>query len=177
MRFTLGVRRQWRRGQMAAAVVALLVGAVVMAATPAFAKKLEVTPTALGLGTVPIGTTATFTISATAKLSGTVSAPTGPGAASFTVSPGGSFTLGKGGSVTETVTLIGTAPGPTGSATILVKSNKGKDEVTVSATVLNPTPTPTPPPPTPTPTPTPKPTPTPAIGHQPVQPGNPIEVF
>src|SRR5271167_3930709 len=112
MRFTLGVQRQWRRGQVAGAVVALLVGASVMAAaTPAFAKKLEVTPTVLGLGTVPTGTTATFTISATAKLSGTVSAPTGPGAASFTVSPGGSFTLGAGGSITETVTLIGGTPG------------------------------------------------------------------
>jgi len=132
-----------------------LVGAAVMAAaTPAFAKKLEVTPTVLGLGTVPTGTTATFTISATAKLKGTVSAPSGPGAASFTVSPGGSFTLGKGGSITETVTLIGTALGPTGTATILVKSDKGKDEVTVSATVT------TPPTPTATPTATATPTPT-----------------
>ena len=84
MRFTLGVRRRWPRGQMAAAVGALLVGAAVMAAaTPAFAKKLEVTPTVLGFGTVPTGTTATFTISATAKLKGNVSAPSGPGAASI----------------------------------------------------------------------------------------------
>jgi hypothetical protein len=177
MRFTLGVRRQWRRGQMAATVGALLMGAAVMAAaTPAFAKKLNVSPAVLGLGTVPSGTTATFTISATAKLSGTVSAPSGPGAASFTVSPGGSFKLKAGGSVTETVTLIGTASGPTGTATILVNSNKGNSEVTVTATVLvPPTPTPTPTGAAPTPTPSPKPTPPP--GSRAKQPGNSIPVL
>src|SRR5271156_2407497 len=131
MRFTLGVRRQWRRGQMAVAVVALLVGSAVMAAaTPAFAK-FTVSPKTLAFGSVESGATKTFTISNTGineSITVTVGPPSGT---CFSVSPSGTFTVGVNTAVTETVTVITTTLGQC-SATILV-SKPGK-HVTVKVT-------------------------------------------
>jgi len=142
MRFIIRVRSQWRQGQMAAAVVAFVVGVVVMAATPALAK-FKVAPKTLNLGSVETGATGTFTISNTGineAITVTVGQPSGT---CFSVAPSGTFSVGVNSSVTETVTVITTTLGQC-SATILVSKPHKHVTVKVTADVTSvPTGTPT----------------------------------
>src|SRR5271168_3912019 len=140
MRFTLGAGRQWRRGQMTGAVVALVVGAAVLAATPALAT-FTVAPKTLAFGSVESGATETFHIANTGineSITVTVGPPSGT---CFSVSPVGTFSVGVNTSVTATVTVIATTLGKC-AATILVSKPKKHEVVKVTADVTSvPTPT------------------------------------
>ncbi len=172
MKTALGVRHQWRQGQIkaAAAALTLLVVAALMAASPALAQstpktRWRVTPLTLNFGKAPAGSTKTFSIANISKpgadpLNVFINNPTGAGANAFSVSPSGALppiNVGDPAAII-TVTFNPVQLGPSGVAKIKVTSNaipfpvKNRDAtaivtargIAISTPTSTPTATPTP---------------------------------